>query len=116
MQAPTGSSGVHFVPKSVQSWGDAMPAMMSPHRHWATSFGGASVPQRRDVDVEAAPGVEVGPLVAQAQVAVRHVGDAAPPAADRTEDLPQHPLRGTVSLARHAAGEGVVHARPTARR
>ena len=41
MQAPTGRSGVHSLPKSVQSVGDVMPAMMSPQMHDCASAGGA---------------------------------------------------------------------------
>jgi len=40
MQAPTGLSGTHSLPKSVQSEGDAIPDMMSPQMQLATSVGG----------------------------------------------------------------------------
>ena len=41
MQAPTGVSGTHSRPKSVQSFGDAIPDMMSPQMQLAASVGGA---------------------------------------------------------------------------
>ena len=41
MHAPTGASGTHSSPKSAQSVGDAMPAMMSPQMHCRASVDGA---------------------------------------------------------------------------
>ena len=99
MQAPTGVSGTHSLPNSGQSVGDgdaghdvAADALLRQRRRRV-------VPQRRDVDAEAPPRVHVRPLVAQAQVAVGHVGDAAPAAAHRPEHPPELLLRGAVALA-----------------
>jgi hypothetical protein len=41
MQAPTGESGTHSLPKSAQSLGDAIPDMMFPQMQLAASVGGA---------------------------------------------------------------------------
>ena len=64
--------------------GDAMPAMMSPQMHCCDERAAARSPRARARSiVEAAARVDVRELVAQAQVAVRHVRDAAPAAARR---------------------------------
>src|SRR5512138_272045 len=47
------------------------------------------VPEAGHVDAETPAGIHVGPLVAKAEVAVRHMRNAAPPAAHGTEDLPE---------------------------
>ena len=65
------------------------------------------VPERGEVDREAPARVEVRPLVAQPQVAVRDVRDAAPAAADRPKDAPELLLRAEVAFLRHAAREHV---------
>ena len=41
MQAPTGVSGTHSFPNSLQSAGDAMPDMISPQMQSAARAGGA---------------------------------------------------------------------------
>src|SRR3954447_17671182 len=64
-------------------------------------------PERRGVDRELTACINGGPFVAQAQVAVRHVRDAAPAAADWPKDLPELPLRVRVAVAADAAREHV---------
>src|SRR4051794_38665316 len=66
-----------------------------------------AAPERRGVDRELTPCINGGPFVTQAQVAVRHVRDAAPAAADRPEDVPELPLRVRVAVAADAAREHV---------
>ena len=92
-----------------QSVGDAMPAMMSPQRHSLRQRRTARSPRatRRSMR-EAAPRVDVRPLVAQAQVAVGHVGDAAPAPADRLGTRARAAsCAAQVALARDAAREHV---------
>ena len=72
---------------------DAMPAMMSPQMHCRDERRRRVVPQRREIDREAPARVDARPLVAQAQVAVGDVRDAAPAPADRPEDAPELLLR-----------------------
>ena len=58
------------------------------------------------------PRVQPGELRLEVEVAVLHLGDAAPGARHGPEHLPERPLRGQVPLARDAAGVGVEHLRP----
>jgi hypothetical protein len=68
------------------------------------------IPQRGQVDLEPPPRVPSRVGVAQPQVAVGHVRDAAPAAAHRLEHLPQHRLRRAVAVLVDAARVGVVDA------
>ena len=107
MQAPTGVSGTHSraEERAVVRGRDAR------HDVAADAARGERrrrvVPERGQVDREAPARVDVRPLVAQPQVAVRDVRDAAPAAADRAEDAPELLLRAQVALARDAAREHV---------
>jgi hypothetical protein len=60
------------------------------------------------VDVELPARIEMRPVVAQPQIPVRHVCNAAPPASDWPEHLPQLLLRALVAVFRHAARKQVV--------
>src|SRR5262245_35912489 len=69
------------------------------------------VPEALEIDIELAAGIHVCPLVAEPQVSVRHVSDAAPPASDGPEHAPEPLLRAKVSLFRDAARKHVLHCR-----
>ncbi len=58
MHAPTGESGTHSLPKSAQSCGEAMPAMMSPQMHCCASADGALAQSAARSIVEAAARVD----------------------------------------------------------
>ena len=111
MHAPTGVSGTHSLPNSEQPLGDAMPAMMSPQMHSWVSVDGAWFHRRRTSMLEFLARVDVRELVAQPQIAVGHVGDAAPLAAHRPEHVPQLLLRVAIAVGGHAAREHVDDAR-----
>src|SRR4026207_578654 len=63
---------------------------------------GGVLPEALDIDGGGAAGVGVGELVAQPEVPVGNVGDAAPVASHGAKDSPELGLGVAIALSRHA--------------
>src|SRR4029453_10412858 len=70
------------------------------------------VPEPLEIDLELPARVELGPFIAQAEIAVRHMGNASPTAANQTEHFPELFLRSHVTSPGDAAREHVLDRRP----
>src|ERR1043166_367785 len=67
------------------------------------------IPEPAHIDREALPGIDLGELVAQPEIPVGHMGDAAPVPADGTKHLPELCLGVAIARGGHAARIHVDH-------